>query len=79
MLFMAGILGDQNRIPGILALAAKESGVMYCSEGKIVHGDGSLVDRATEEGQFQCTNWKLRGEQTFTTKGAATWPSSPRR
>ena len=62
-----------------LALAAKESGVMYCTEGKIVQGDGSLVDRAVEEGRFQCTSWKLRGEGSFTVKGAMPWPTSPRR
>ena len=79
LLWGASILSDGNRIPGLLALAAKESGVMYCTEGKIVHGDGSLVDRAVEEGTFRCTAWKLRGEQTDTVKGAMPWPTSPRR
>jgi hypothetical protein len=75
----ASVLSDGNRIPGLLALAAKESGVMYCTEGKIVHGDGSLVDRAVAEGRFQCTAWKLRGEGSYTVKGAMPWPTSPRR
>ena len=79
LLWGASILSDGNRIPGLLALAAKESGVMYCTEGKIVHGDGSLVDRAVEEGTFRCTAWKLRGAQTDTVKGATPWPTSPRR
>lgn len=79
LLWVASILGDGNRIPGLLALAAKESGVMYCSEGKIVHGNGSLVDRATLPGTFRCTAWKLRGEGSYTVKGAMPWPTSPRR
>jgi len=79
LLWAASVLSDGNRIPGLLALAAKESGVMYCTEGKIVHGNGSLVDRAVEEGRFQCTAWKLRGEGSFTVKGAMPWPTSPRR
>jgi hypothetical protein len=52
---------------------------MYCTAGKIVHGDGSLVARATEPGTFRCTEWKLRGEQTETVRGATPWPDSPRR
>ena len=79
ILYAASILGDDNRIPGLLAHAAKESGVLYCTEGKIVHGDGSLVDRAVEPGTFRCTAWKLRGEQSYTVKGAMPWPTSPRR
>jgi len=79
LLWGASVLSDDNRIPGLLALAAKESGVMYCTEGKIVHGDGSLVDRAVEPGTFRCTAWKLRGEQSYTVKGAMPWPTSPRR
>ena len=42
LLWGASALSDGNRIPGLLAHAAKESGVMYCTEGRIVHGDGSL-------------------------------------
>ena len=79
LLLGASILSDGNRIPGVLAVLAKESGVMYCTEGKIVHGDGSLLDRAVEPGTFRCTAWKLRGEQTYTVKGAMPWPTSPRR
>ena len=79
LLLGASVLSDGNRIPGLLAHAAKESGVMYCTEGKIVHGDGSLADRAVEPGTFRCTAWKLRGEQSYTVKGAMPWPTSPRR
>jgi len=79
LLWGASVMSDGNRIPGLLALAAKESGVMYCTEGKIVHGDGSLLDRAVEEGTFRCTAWKLRGEGSYTVKGAMPWPTSPRR
>ena len=79
LLLTASILSDGNRIPGLLAHAAKESGVLYCVEGKIVHGDGSLLARAAEPGTFRCTAWKLRGEQTYTVKGAMPWPTSPRR
>ena len=66
-------------VPGLLAHAAKESGVLYCTEGRIVHGDGSLLDRAVEEGTFRCTAWKLRGEGSYTVKGAMPWPTSPKR
>ena len=79
LVYAASVLSDGNRIPGVLAVLAKESGVMYCTEGKIVHGDGSLVDRAVEPGTFRCTAWKLRGEQSYTVKGAMPWPTSPRR
>lgn len=79
LLWGASALSDSKRIPGLLALAAKESGVMYCTEGKIVHGDGSLADRAVEEGTFRCTGWKLRGEGSYTVRGAMPWPTSPRR
>jgi len=79
LLWTASVLSDGNRIPGLLAHAAKESGVMYCTEGKIVHGDGSLLDRAVEDGTFHCTDWKLRGVGSYTVKGALPWPTSPRR
>jgi hypothetical protein len=79
LLYGASVLSDGNRLPGLLAVLAKESGVLYCTEGKIVHGDDGLLDRALEEGTFRCTAWKLRGEQTYTVKGAMPWPTSPRR
>ena len=52
---------------------------MYCTAGKIVHGDGSLLDRAVEPGRFLCTEWKMRGEQSETVRGATASPDSPRR
>jgi hypothetical protein len=79
LLYGASVMSDTNRIPGLLATFAKESGVMYCTEGEIVHGDGSLVDRALDDGTFRCTAWKMRGEETYTVKGATPWPNSPRR
>jgi hypothetical protein len=79
LLWGASVLGDHNRIPGLLALAAKESGVMYCTAGKIVHGVGSLLDRALEPGVFRCTEWKVRGEGSETVRGATPFPDSPRR
>ena len=79
LLWGASALSDDSRIPGLLAHAAKESGVMYCTAGRIVHGDGSVLARATEPGTFRCTDWKMRGEQTYTVKGATPWPTSPRR
>ena len=79
LLWGASVLSDNNRIPALLAQAAKESGVMYCTAGKIVHGDGSLLDRAIHPGVFRCTEWKVRGEETSTVRGATPWPDSPRR
>ena len=79
LLWGASVLSDHNRIPGLLAHAAKESSVMYCTAGKIVHGDGSLLDRAVKPGTFLCTEWKMRGEQTETVRGATAFPNSPRR
>ena len=79
LLWAASVLSDDNRIPGLLAHFAKESGVMYCTEGRIVRGDGSLLDRALEPGTFRCTAWKLRGEGSYTVKAAMPWPTSPRR
>ena len=79
LLWGASVLSDNNRIPGLLAHAAKESTVMYCTAGKIVHGDGSLLDRAIEPGRFLCTEWKMRGEQSETVRGATPTPDSPRR
>ena len=52
---------------------------MYCTAGEIVHGDGSLLDRAIHPGVFRCTGWKMRGEETATVRGATPWPDSPRR
>ena len=79
LLYGAGVMSDGNRLPALLAAFAKESGVMYCTEGRIVHGDGSVLDRALEEGTFRCTAWKLRGLETYTVRGAMPWPDSPRR
>ena len=79
LLWTASVLSDDNRIPGLLAHLAKESGVMYCTEGRIVRGNGSLLDRAVEPATFQCTAWKLRGEGSYTVKAATPWPTSPRR
>ena len=79
LVWIASVLSDDNRIPGILAHAAKESGVLYCTEGTMVRGDGSLIDRALEPATFRCTNWKLRGEGSYTVKAATPWPTSPRR
>lgn len=79
LLWGASLVGDINRVPGELAVLAMESGVMYCTEGTIVHGDGSLVDRALKEGRFRCTAWKLRGEGSVTVRGATPWPTSPKR
>jgi len=79
MLYGASVMSDGNRIPGMLAVFAKESGVFYCTRGEIVHGDGSLLDRASEEGTFRCTDWKLRGEGSYSVNGAMPWPTSPRR
>jgi len=79
LLWGASVIGDINRVPGELAVLAMESGVMYCTEGRIVHGDGSLAARATEVGRFRCTAWKLRGEGSMTVRGAMPWPTSPRR
>ena len=79
LLWGASVLSDNNRIPGLLAHAAKESTVMYCTAGKIVHGDGSLVDRAIQPGVFRCTEWKMRGEGSETVRGATSFSTSPRR
>jgi hypothetical protein len=79
LLWGVSVIGDHNRIPGLLALEAKDSGVMYCTAGKIVHGDGSLLARALEPGVFRCTEWKLRGEGSETVRGATPLPDSPRR
>ena len=79
LLWTASVLSDDNRIPALLAYPAKESGVMYCTEGRMVRGDGSLVDRALAPATFQCTAWKLRGEGSYTVKAATSWPTSPRR
>ena len=79
LLWGASVLSDHNRVPGMLALMAKESSVMYCTAGKIVHGDGSLLDRAIEPGTFRCTEWKMRGEESETVRGATPAPNSPRR
>jgi hypothetical protein len=79
LLWMASIVGDINRVPGILAVLAMESGVIYCTDGTVVHGDGTLLDRALENGTFRCTAWKLRGEGSVTVRGATPWPTSPKR
>ena len=79
LLYGASVLSDDSRIPGLLATLAKESGVMYCTAGKIVHGDGSLLDRATEAGTFRCTAWKMRGDGPTRSRAPTPWPTSPRR
>lgn len=75
----ASALSDGARIPSELAAAAAETGVMQCSEGRIEHGDGSLIDHLLDGGTFRCTAWRLRQHLFDPSSGTTTWPSSPRR
>jgi hypothetical protein len=70
---------DGGRIPSELAAAARETGVMLCSEGRIDHGDGSLVDRLWRSGNFRCTAWRMRQRVFDASTGTTAWPSSPKR
>jgi len=78
LLVIAGAVGDSHRVPAELAAWKMQSGVMFCSEGTIAHGDGSFIDRLVEAGQFRCGAWRMRGQRP-TTAGLVEWPSSPRR
>ena len=78
----ASVVNDGQRLPAELSAWARETGVMVCSEGKVVHGDGSLGDRFVAEGRFRCTAWRMRGvrgAQTPSAGGLVEWPTSPRR
>ena len=79
LLWGASVLGDRTRAPGVLAAAAQESGVMYCTEGALVRGDGSFFDRLVHSARLRCSEWRMRGQQTDSVKGAVAWPTSPRR
>jgi len=79
LLWGASVLGDRTLAPAALAAAAQESGVMYCSEGALVRGDGSFFDRLFHSARLRCAAWKLRGQHTDRVKGAVAWPTSPRR
>ncbi len=79
MVCAASALSDGGRIPSELAAAARETGVMRCSEGRIEHGDGSLLDRLFDTGRFRCTAWRLRQQLFDPSTGTTAWPSSPRR
>ena len=79
MLWVASAAADSNVIPAELAASARTTSVMFCTEGTMVRGDGSWADRLLSPGTFVCSAWRLRGQQTETTTGAVSWPSSPRR
>jgi hypothetical protein len=79
MLWAASVLSDGTRVPAALAAAAQGSGVMFCTEGAIVRGTDSLIDRLFGDGSFHCTAWRMRRGQVNTATGVADWPSSPRR
>lgn len=79
LLWIASAAADSNVIPSELAASARTTSVMFCTEGTMVHGDGSLTRRLLSPGTFVCSAWRLRGQQTDTTTGAIGWPSSPRR
>jgi hypothetical protein len=79
LLGAAMIVGDTNRLPIELANSARQTAVQYCSEGRIVHGSDSWLDRFTQVGRFVCTAWRSRGGETDRATGAVNWPTSPRR
>jgi len=79
LLWVASAAADSNVIPAELAASARTTSVMFCAEGKMVHGDGSLPDRLLSAGTFVCSAWRMRGKQTDSMTGAISWPSSPRR
>ena len=79
LIWGASVLGDRTRAPAALAAAAQESGVMYCTEGALVRGEGSFFDRLVHSARLRCAAWKMRGQQTDSVKGAVAWPTSPRR
>jgi hypothetical protein len=79
MLWTASALSDNGRVPAELAASQQESGVMLCSEGKIVHGAGAFIDSLFDSGSFRCTAWRMRAALVETSTGATHWPSSPRR
>jgi hypothetical protein len=70
---------DGGRVPSELAAAARETGVMLCSEGRIDHGDGAWFDRLFDSGKFRCTAWRMRQRLVDSNTGATVWPTSPRR
>ena len=79
MFFTASAFSDNNRVPAELAASARETAVMFCIEGDIVHDTSSWLDRFLHDGRFRCTEWRMRGGQTDSVTGAVNWPSSPRR
>jgi hypothetical protein len=79
LLGAAMVVGDSNRLPSELANSSRRTAVQYCSEGRIVHGEDSWLDRFTQVGRFVCTAWRSRGGETDPATGAVNWPTSPRR
>ena len=79
LLGAAMVVGDSNRLPSELANSSRRTAVQYCSEGRIVHGSDSWLDRFTQVGRFVCTAWRSRGGETDAATGAVNWPTSPRR
>ena len=79
LLWIASAAADSNVIPSELAASARTTSVLFCTEGTMVHGNGSWTDRLLSPGTFVCSGWRLRGRQSDTTTGAIGWPSSPRR
>ena len=78
LLLAAGTVNDSHRVPAELAAWKMQSGVMFCTEGAIRRGDGSLLDRLLDAGTFHCGAWRMRGQRP-TTGGLIEWPTSPRR
>jgi hypothetical protein len=79
IVWAASLMSDSGRVPAELAAAKRESGVMLCTEGAIVHGDGSFLDRLFADGRFRCTWWRMRNIQVDTATGTVNWPTSPHR
>ncbi len=79
LLWAAMIVSDSNRVPVELANSSRQTAVMFCTEGRIVRGSDSWLERFASAGRFVCTAWRSRGGETDPATGAVNWPTSPRR
>lgn len=54
------LIGDSTRVNMEVMASRQQGGVMVCHDGRIRHDDEGLIARWLEDGQFVCTDWRLR-------------------
>ena len=54
------LISDTTRVSGEVAASMRGDGVMVCHDGRIIYDKETLLGRIMVDGQFVCTDWRLR-------------------